>query len=123
MNDQQKSSAALALRSQDPSSFGSSRDPMRIASHVVGVISLIWSLVAWSEWFLIPLLYPDDGSPAPHLAFAPQAILLFLGCIGILILIPLLAIALRRSRMLIYAVPAVAFVAFQVWRFVSDILW
>lgn len=96
---------------------------MRIVSHVVGVISLIWSLVAWSEWFLIPLLYPDDGSPVPHLAFAPQAILLFLGCVGILILIPLFAIAVRRSWMLIYAVPAVAFVAFQVWSFVSDILW
>ena len=95
---------------------------MRIASHVVGVISLIWSLVAWSEWFLIPLLYPADGSPVPHLAFAPQAILLFLGCVGILILIPLLAIAVRRSWMLIYAVPAAAFVAFQVWRVVCAIL-
>ena len=123
MNYQPKSSAASALRSQDPSSFGSSRNPMRIASHVLGVFSLIWSLIAWSEWFLIPLLYPDDGSPVPHLAFAPQAILLFLGCVGVLILIPPVAIAVRRSWMLLYAVPAAAFVAFQVWRFVSEILW
>ena len=96
---------------------------MRIASHVLGVFSLIWSLIAWSEWFLIPLLYPDDGSPVPHLAFAPQAILLFLGCVGVLILIPPVAIAVRRSWMLLYAVPAAAFVAFQVGRFVSEILW
>lgn len=96
---------------------------MPIASHVLGVFSLIWSLIAWSEWFLIPLLYPDDGSPVPHLAFAPQAILLFLGCVGVLILIPPVAIAVRRSWMLLYAVPAAAFVAFQVGRFVSEILW
>ena len=105
------------------SSLGPNRNPMRRASHVLGAFSLVWALIAWSEWFLIPVLYPDDGSPVPHLAFAPQSILLFLGCVGVLILIPLLAIAVRRASMLIYAVPAAAFVAFQVWRFVNEVLW
>jgi len=95
---------------------------MRAVSHILGVFSLVWSLIAWSEWFLIPLLYPGDGSPVPHLVFVPQAILLFLGCVGVLVLIPLISIGVRRSRMLIYAVPAAAFVAFQVWRLVCTML-
>ena len=94
---------------------------LRAVSHVLGVLSLIWALIAWAEWFLIPLLYPHDGSPAPYLEFAPLAILLLLGCFIISIVNPLISIAARQSKMLIYGVPAAVFVLFQVGSFLYDI--
>ena len=78
-------------------------------------------MIAWAEWFLIPFLYPHDGSPVPYLGFAPQAIILFIGCFGVTALIPLLAIAMHRSKLLLYAIPAAAFVVFQVGSFVLEI--
>ena len=120
MNNSLKSNLA-SNRSQDPNSVGSSGRRLRTVSHVVGLLALIWSLIAWAEWFLIPFLYPHDGSPVPYLGFAPQAILLLLGCVGVMILIPLLAIAVRRWALLLYAGPAAAFVAFQVGSFVLEI--
>lgn len=120
MNNSLKSNAP-SDRFPDPNRVGASGRTLRTVSHVVGVLSLIWSLIAWSEWFLIPFLYPHDGSPVPYLGFAPQAILLLLGCVGVMILIPLLAIAMQRAKLLLYAVPAAAFVVFQVGSFVLEI--
>ena len=122
MNDSLRVNAA-SDRSHDPNRVRASGRTLRTVSHVLGVLSLIWSLVAWAEWFLIPFLYPQDGSPVPYFGFAPQAILLLLGCVCVLIFIPLLAIAVRRPWMLIYTIPAAAFVAFQVWCFVIEIFW
>jgi len=85
-------------------------------SHVIGVFSLFWAVVAWAEWFLIPILFPADGGPVPHLAFAPQAILLFLGCVGVVLTMPVLALATCRWRILLYALPAAAYLLFQFWR-------
>lgn len=122
MNDSLRSYAASG-RSQEPTHLGASGRTLQTVSHVLGVLSLIWSLIAWAEWFLIPFLYPHDGSPVPYLGFALQAIILLLGCFCVLIFIPLLAIAVRRRWMLTYAIPAAAFVAFQVWCFVIEISW
>ena len=120
MNNSLKRNPA-ADRTHDPNDIGVSQRRLRTVSHVVGLLALIWSLIAWAEWFLIPFLYPHDGSPVPYLGFAPQAILLLLGCVGVMILIPLLAIAVRRWALLLYAGPAAAFVAFQVGSFVLEI--
>lgn len=87
-----------------------------ISSRIVGVFAVIWAVVAWVEWFLIPILYPASGGPVPHLAFAPQVILLLLGCVAVVLIIPAWAIGTRCWWMLIYAVPAAAYVVFQVWR-------
>ena len=122
MNDSLRSYAASG-RSQEPTHLGASGRTLQTVSHVLGVLSLIWSLIAWAEWFLIPFLYPHDGSPVPYLGFALQAIILLLGCVCVLILIPPLAIAVRRPWMLVYTIPAAAFVAFQVWCFVIEISW
>ena len=122
MNNSLKRNPA-AVRTHDPNLVGASQRTLRTVSHVLGVLSLIWSLIAWAEWFLIPFFYPHDGSPVPYLGFAPQAILLLLGCGCVLIFIPLLAFAVRRPWMLIYTIPAAAFVAFQVWCFVIEIFW
>ena len=120
MNNTLKSNPA-ADRTHDLDRVGASERPLRTVPHVLGVLSLIWSLIAWAEWFLIPFLYPHDGSPVPYLGFAPQAILLLLGCVGVMILIPLLAIAMQRSKLLLYAVPAAALVVLQVGSFVLEI--
>ena len=122
MNDSLRSDAASG-RSQEPTHPGANGRTLQIVSHVLGLLSLIWSLIAWAEWFLIPFLYPHDGSPVPYLGFALQAIILLLGCVCVLILIPPLAIAVRRPWMLVYTIPAAAFVAFQVWCFVMEIFW
>lgn len=114
---------AASGRSQDPTRVGAGGRTLRTVSHVLGVLSLIWSLIAWAEWFLIPFLYSHDGSAVPYLGFAPQAISLLFGCVCVLIFIPLLAIAVRRPWLLIYTIPAAAFVAFQVWCFVIEIFW
>ena len=121
MNRSKESSTTPNFPSQDLSSNGSSKRSLRTVSHVLGVLSLIWALIAWAEWFLIPLLYPHDGSPVPYLEFAPLAIALLLGCFIISIVNPLVSIAARQSQMLIYAVPAAAFVVFQIGSFVLDI--
>ena len=84
--------------------------------HFIGAFALLWSTVAWLEWFLIPFYFPASGGPVPHLAFAPQAILLFLGCVVISLAIPTMALVIRRWETLLYAVPAVAYVVFQAWR-------
>ena len=122
MNDSVRINAASG-RSQDIVRVGEGGPTLPKVSHVLGVLSLIWSLIAWAEWFLIPFLYPHDGSPVPYLGFALQAIILLLGCVCVLILIPPLAIAVRRPWMLVYTIPAAAFVAFQVWCFVMEIFW
>ncbi len=120
MNSSLKRNRA-SVRTHDPNVVGASGRTLRTVSHLVGVLSLIWSLIAWAEWFLIPFLYSHDGSPVPYLGFAPQAILLLLGCVGVMILMPLLAIAMRKPVILIYTIPAAAFVAFQVGSFVLEI--
>ena len=120
MNDSVRINAASG-RSQDDARVGEGGRTLRKVSHVLGVLSLIWSMIAWAEWFLIPFLYPHDGSPVPYLGFAPQAILLLLGCVCVLIFIPLLAFAVRRSALLLYAIPAAAFVVFQIGSFVLAI--
>jgi hypothetical protein len=87
-----------------------------LAFHLIGTFALLWSIVAWLEWFLIPILFPSNGGPVPHLAFAPQAILLLLGCVVTSLTMPIIALSARRWGTLLYAVPSVAYVAFQVWR-------
>jgi hypothetical protein len=85
------------------------------SSHIAGVFALIWAIVAWVEWFLIPIIYPANGGPVPHLAFAPQAILLLLGCVTIALTLPALAFRTRQWRVVLYAVPAAAYLAFLAW--------
>ena len=89
-----------------------------VGAHMAGVCALIWSGVTWAEWFLIPIFYPADGGPVPHLAFAPQAILLFLGCVVIILVIPVWAFTTRGWSKLLFASPAAAYVTFQVCRVV-----
>lgn len=84
--------------------------------HLVGTFALLWGIVAWLEWFLIPIVNPATGGPVPHLAFAPQAILLFLGCVAIILIMPVWEFGTRCWWMLVYAVPAAAYVVFQVCR-------
>ena len=33
----------------------------KLTSHIVGVFAVIWAVVAWVEWFLIPILYPASA--------------------------------------------------------------
>jgi hypothetical protein len=89
-------------------------DQGSLVFHLIGTFSLLWGIAAWLEWFLIPFFFPSSGGPVPHLAFAPQAILLFLGCVVTSLTMPVIALAARRRGTLLYAVPAVAYVAFQV---------
>ena len=115
------SSTAVSDRSHDSNRIRASRRNLQTVPHVVGLLSLIWSLIAWAEWFLVPVFYPRDGSPVPYLGFAPQAILLFLGCVGFTIIILLLASVMHRRGLLFYAIPGADFVVFQVGSFVFEI--
>lgn len=57
---------------------------------------------------MIPLIYPTNERPVPHLAFAPQVALLLLGCLAITLIIPAWAIMTRYWLEFIYAAPAAA---------------
>lgn len=94
-----------------PKSFWRTASP-----HMIGVFALIWSGVAWAEWFLIPHFHPAAGGPVPHLAFAPQALLLFLGCVAIVLVIPAQAFLQRGRAKSLYALPAAVYVACQICR-------
>ena len=68
MNDSLKINAA-SDRSHDPNRVQARGRTLRTVSHVLGVLSLIWSLIAWAEWFLflffiltMVALYPTWGS-------------------------------------------------------------
>ena len=74
MNDSLRSDAASG-RSQEPTHPGANGRTLQIVSHVLGLLSLIWALIAWAEWFTIPFLYAHDGSPVHYLGFALQAII------------------------------------------------
>ncbi len=87
-----------------------------LAIHLVGGVALIWRVAAWAEWLLIPALYPREGGPVPYLAFAPQAILLFLGCVAIVLIVPILALASRQRWAILYSLPAAAYLVYQAWR-------
>lgn len=87
-----------------------------MGTHSPGIFALVWSGATWTEWFLIPVLYPAEGGPVPHLAFAPQALLLFLGCVAIVVVIPIWAFTSRGRAKFLFAIPAAAYVMFQNWR-------
>jgi hypothetical protein len=82
----------------------------------VGTFALLWSIAAWLEWFLIPVLFPRSGGPVPHIAFVPQAVPLMLGSVATSVAIPIIAIIARRWTLLLYAAPAIAYVSYQTLR-------
>ena len=80
------------------------------------MIALTWGVIAWAEWFVIPIFVPNNGSPVPHLAFVPQAILLILGCVAITLMLPVWSIVTRCWWLPPFAIPAATYLVYQVSR-------
>ena len=90
--------------------------PGKRKQYAAGVLALTWSAIAWAEWFLVPVFFPDDGSPVAHLAFVPQAILLILGCLAITLMLPLWSILTRCWWLPLCAIPAATYLVYQISR-------
>lgn len=71
--------------------------------HVVGVFSILWTAVAWGEWFAVPVLFPDRGGPVPYLDFAMVSMWLFVGCMWLTLQMVFFPMGLSHRSRLIYA--------------------
>ncbi len=83
------------------------------------IFCVTWGLVAWAEWFLVPILVPNEGGPVPYLNFALQALVLFFGCVFVLFFMLVQVVQTYQWKWLLFAIPAGAFVLFQVINFLS----
>ena len=81
--------------------------------HSLGVAAVDWGLLAWLEWYAIPIVYPDRGGPVPYINFAVQAIALLLGCAFWAAIVLLLPTNWKRSIRVAYVVVPASYVVFQ----------
>ncbi len=81
----------------------SSRLPLWIQFHKV--LAVIWGIGAWVEWFLTPMLVPNDGGPLPYIMFAPLVLAFAVGClwltVSFLVFMPHLSALQRISYSLL----------------------
>lgn len=84
--------------------------------HITGLLAVLWAVIAWLEWFLIPIIFPGDGGPVPHMMFAAQAALLFIGCITFSLACWVQVKKTQCWYTILYTTPGIAYVLFQLWR-------
>ena len=109
-------SALLAFRGMSQTMRTRKSRVNSFASLIGTLGSFACGVAAWSEWFFIKKLYPSDGSPVPHSQFAFQALVLLLGCLVATLAVPLFAVRVRCTIVIVCAVPPVTFVGYQLWR-------
>jgi hypothetical protein len=84
--------------------------------HLIGAAGLVWSLITWIEWFVIPFLFPNRHGPVPYLDFAPQTCFLLFGCTIFSVVIFFLPLSWKMR--ILYLSGPVSFLAYQSWRVV-----
>ncbi len=88
--------------------------------HAVGVLSTIWGLIAWTEWILVPIFYPEAKQFIPYgIRFLPQLLLLQTGCFLFCTGLVVTAVTGREWALLSYGLVPFSYLAFHVCRWLA----
>jgi len=94
--------------------------PLSRSAHVIGVLSTLWGSVAWAEWVLLPIFYPEVQWGFHGLRFVPQLLLLQAGCCVFCIALVLQARQFRRWDVLLYGLTPFSYLLFHVDRVMAS---
>lgn len=101
--------------------YSAVKQPAAWPGHALGVIVASWGLIAWIEWFAVPLMVPDRGGPLPYIEYAGQSLLLALGCLVGLLVVWLAPVRITAIARVGYAMLPATYLLYQLLYLVESL--